>query len=130
MKNVAILAFLITALTACKKSNTGIGENSVTEGQCLNNIKSRGISVCFNNLEEDSRCPINAVCIWRGVAIANLTFKNGAKEVTFKLADYTFPGFINDTTIDNVRIILKKVSPYPGEDGYGTKKKTAVIEIE
>lgn len=130
MKNIAILVFLITALTACKKNSTGIGENSVAEGQCLNNVKGRGIAVCFDNLEQDSRCPAKALCIWRGVAVANLKFKNGAKEVTFKLADYAFPGFINDTTIENVRIILKNVSPYPGEDGYGTKMKTAVIEIQ
>jgi hypothetical protein len=130
MKKLTVLFFCITAVAACKKSITGAGENAVQESRCLTNVKGKDITICFDNLEQDSRCPVNADCIWRGIAVANFTLKNGTQEVKFKLANYTLAPFTNDTTINEVRIILKNVTPYPGEAGYSTQKKTAILEIQ
>ena len=132
MKKLATIVFIILVCASCKKSNTdtATGEKILKEGDCLQNIKGKGITICFDNLEQDSRCPANVMCIWRGIAVANFTLKNNQGEIKFKLADYKFVSYNNDTTINDVHIILKNITPYPGEVFYSTKNKTAILEIQ
>ena len=73
----------------------------------------------------DSRCPINAKCIWAGNVTVSLTLSNlenmksettlciGQCESKFKMAD-TIRVNLNQT---NYTVVLKDVKPYPGTKG-------------
>lgn len=135
MKYIAAVAAFAIILSGCKKGNTdtATSDNFLAQGQCLANVKGQNsVSICFDSLEGDSRCPLYAQCIWRGVAIANFTLKTGSAAIKFKLADYKthLAGCPNDTTINNIHIILKEVTPYPGEAGYELKTKKVLLEIQ
>jgi hypothetical protein len=134
MKQIMMMMAAALLTVSCKKEaviNAQQGDNLIDEGSCVQNIKGQSnVSVCFNKLLEDSRCPANAVCFWRGAAVAEFTLKTGSGPVTFKLADLKILSYTNDTTINNIRFTLKEVTPYPGEAGYETKKKNVRLEIQ
>lgn len=133
MKKILFPAAFIFLLSSCKKEvniDAVIGENTIEEGQCLINIKNQQITVCFNKLEQDSRCPLNAICFWQGIAVAEFTLTQGQTTASFNLTTFKFSGYTNDTTINGVRIRLKDVSPYPGENGYKLKKKKVILHIQ
>jgi hypothetical protein len=134
MKKVLLPVVFIVSLFSCKKQtniDAVIGENTIEAEQCLVNIKGQNMSVCFDGLEQDSRCPANAMCISRGIAVANFTATYSNATVKFKLGDVkTLSGYPNDTTINNVHFTLKSVTPWPGEADYNLKKKKIVLDIQ
>ncbi len=44
-----------------------------------------GLSVTFNNIVSDSRCPVDAQCIWAGMFVADVTLASGAKSETIQI---------------------------------------------
>lgn len=134
MKFTTILLACTVLLVNCKKEDTSEqpGDDFLEEGHCLTNVNGQSnVSICFDNLEGDSRCPLNVQCVWSGVAVANFTLKTGTATIKFKLADYKthLAGCPNDTIINNLHITLKDVVPYPGEAGYSLKPKKVKLEI-
>lgn len=133
MKKI-IVAAVIIFFNSCKKEkniDAVTGENTIAEGQCLVNVKGQSMKICFDGLEQDSRCPVNAFCISRGVAVVKLTVTYPGASVTFNLADIKgLSVYANDTTINNVNIKLINVTPWPGESDYDLKKKKATIDIK
>ncbi len=133
MKIFSIFITVMLFFTACKKENTSaqLGNNILQQGKCLTNVKGlSNVSICLNSVQ-DSRCPSNVMCFWQGVAEANFTLKTGTAEIKFKLATLKLGNvYSNDTTINNIRFVLKDVTPYPGEAGYETKNKTVKLEIQ
>jgi len=71
-------------------------------------VNWEGISVLFNSVTEDSRCPSDVICIWPGVAAARFTFTSSIQDPS---------GFIlyvdSDTLIHGYRIKLIDLKPYP-----------------
>jgi len=103
---------------ACRKATTTYNAgNPVTVklNECVDVQRSnRTIKVCIDSVS-DSRCPFNALCIWAGVAIVKLRV-TGAAVHSFQLSTISnghFPP--TDTTIENHRLYLTKVLPYPGD---------------
>ncbi len=130
---LTIAACTLLLAVARKKENTPaqLGVNVLEEGNCLTNIKGQSnVSVCFDGLAQDSRCPKDVVCVWQGVAEANFTLKTGTAEIKFKLATLKSHNYRADTTINNIHFVLKSVTPYPGEAGYNNKKKKVALEIK
>ena len=55
---------------------------------------STGLSVIFDSVEQDSRCAINARCVWGGVGIVNATVINAAGErKSIKLSTINYETF-------------------------------------
>jgi hypothetical protein len=80
-------------------------------------IDGQTLQICFDALLSDSRCPINAVCVWQGEATVKLSLHANGTEKSFKLSTINNPPtFRNDTTISGYKIKLVSVSPYPGSD--------------
>jgi hypothetical protein len=134
MKHLTALIIFALFFTACKKETTPaqLGDNVLEAGNCLTNVQGQSnVSLCLDSVR-DSRCPLNVMCIWQGVAEANFTLKTGTAEIKFKLATLKFKalGLTGDTTINNIRFILKDVKPYPGQIGYSTQKKSVELEIQ
>lgn len=83
---------------------------SIQAKQTLIN-QTEGISITFDSVKNDSRCPIGVLCIWAGTASAVFHYTKNYNSVYFTL--YTMSTFRNDTTIDNYNIQLINLSPYP-----------------
>lgn len=70
-----------------------------------------GISLTFDSVPEDSRCPKEVMCVWAGNAMTSLSFTKDNKTIHFNLN--TLPSMGNDTTIDAYHIQLIALTPYP-----------------
>lgn len=86
-------------------------------------------TVCFDSLISDSRCPVNGVCVWAGVAIATFSLHKKEDVVFFTLATNKFSHFSNDTTIGKIKISLQDITPYPNATQPFAAPITAVIKI-
>lgn len=82
-------------------------------------IDGQTLQICFDSLLSDSRCPINAVCVWEGEATVKLSLHANGTEKSFRLSTFNNPPtFRNDTTISGYKIKLVSVSPFPGSDSH------------
>jgi hypothetical protein len=114
---LAILTAFLAA-SACSDSDGPTGPRgrfeqrvSLRAGQ-LFRIESEGIEIGFEEITQDSRCPINAICVQAGEARG--TFGIGPTRslgpvVTFELSTLT-PRTVE---INGYRITLESVAPSP-----------------
>ena len=136
MKRLLGLAFITVFVFACNKQSVE-GEliecfpESITLelNKCVEKTtESKKPQICFVQLKEDSRCPLNVNCVWAGNAVAKFTLNDGSTlhEVTLSTAKY--PGYPStDTTVEGYRVKLVTVTPYPGSQ---TQESTqAVLQI-
>lgn len=109
---VSLAIASITIIASCKKTATLDKQETFRQGQCKE-YKNAGTNVklCFNELVEDSRCPVNAMCIWAGAAVGSFTFTKGNETVNFNLSTLrtTTP---KDTIIAGYKIELIDITPY------------------
>ena len=70
--------------------------------------------ICLTGIVQDSRCPLNGVCIWQGVAVATFRFTvNGHSHDLTLSPKYSPSGFPNETTVAGYKIELVDLYPYP-----------------
>jgi len=86
-----VISVLAALLTACVGSpayeyrrNSEPETIKIAIGQTVT-APASGLTVTFDSIEQDSRCPINAKCLWEGVAIVNVSVKKDDEPAT-KLA--------------------------------------------
>jgi hypothetical protein len=110
----AVTGFIFLALISCKKDPELRASSSVPWKDCSEfENKTDHITVCLDSLVEDSRCPVGAVCIWQGTAIArfSVTVNNHQQPVT--LSTFKLPGFASDTVLMGYKIEFVNLLPYP-----------------
>ena len=79
-------------------------------GECITTFGQS--SVCFDTVENDSRCPEGGICVWEGNAKISLKVSvNGNREHSIGLN--TNQSFSTDTTINHLNISLISLTPYP-----------------
>ena len=107
------VAFVIIS---CKKSGETENPNLLRLADCKNyTYNGETVSLCFDSLLADSRCPDKAICIWEGAAIAKFTFTKNNTSFPVKLSTHAFfPQFPTDTIIENYKIAFLNLYPYPG----------------
>ena len=77
-------------------------------------VEKTGLSVKFDSVHQDSRCPINAKCLWAGTAIVNVTVSNRAGEVkAIKLSTTNFETFNKVETAFGKSIEIMDLLPNP-----------------
>ncbi|HYO21253.1 MAG TPA: hypothetical protein VER36_02535 [Flavisolibacter sp.] len=134
MKLILGLALAATCLLACKKQNdrkqsddaAGI---TVTLSNC-GYADSVGMppTICFEALVEESRCPINANCVWKGVAVGRFSLRLSGVQHQFLLATTKSPGRPStDTTVAGYHIRLVNITPYPGPTT--TEPTRAILKV-
>ena len=65
-----------------------------------------GLRVSFESVTEDSRCPMDAICVWAGRVVVDVTAGRGeARHLALS------PGDAAD--VDGLRLRLVRVEPYP-----------------
>ena len=110
---LASLAFalLFTGCSNTSQTQVELGkEFSLAIGQSVA-IKNENLTIRFDAVTEDSRCPTGATCIWAGQASARVTINDGsATELTL-----TEPGLTDNS---NLQVFKQyqldfKILPYP-----------------
>jgi hypothetical protein len=71
-------------------------------------IEGTGIIVTFIDLLEESRCPINAICVSAGNAKIQLQFRNPRR-----LAEVNIPDQPRSEFVDLIEIRLMELTPLP-----------------
>lgn len=78
-------------------------------------IINNDISITFVKVNNDSRCPINANCIWAGNAEINLLVKTPNEEKSVVVNSSLKP---NSFFVDKLLIELLEVNPYPNSNDH------------
>ena len=119
--SIIVLLTLLVFIQACEKSDVRslIGSITLTDKETKTAIhQGKSISITASDFK-DSRCPINADCVWQGNATVKLTFKDDVKEQDLILctggcAVLSVPlpetVVLNGTTF---KIKLEEITPYP-----------------
>jgi hypothetical protein len=88
--------------------------NTIDHKACLQTVyKGDDVTLCFDSLVEDSRCPIGALCIWEGRAIVKFSFTVNQDQRPIILSTVKFPGSPSDTTLMGYKIEFVNLLPYP-----------------
>ncbi len=110
-----ITALLFAAVTACASVDTAVVANPGAEfnlelGQSAV-LSGTAYRITFDRVTEDSRCPIDAVCVWAGDAKIQLTISRSTAPAVIRTAGLNPPN--NDVTSDNLRIRFVGLTPAP-----------------
>ena len=73
--------------------------------------ENSGLSVTFDKIDQDSRCPINARCVWSGVAVIDASVKRGDQIQKIKLSTVNFEAFNNTEKVFGKDIQLMQLLP-------------------
>ena len=96
------------------------------------NANDKIYSICFDAVLFESRCPIDAICIWEGYATAQFTLTSNTSNHTFSLRSLLSNKHIvlqNDTTINGIKIALINLAPYPEKFTFSHKPYVAFLKI-
>ena len=112
------LIFLLIGsfLVGCNKENCNSNDlkfNSsfeIANGQILHN-NAVNVSIYFDSVLEDGRCPIGSNCLWEGNAKVSFNFISNHKVSNLELN--THNQFQTDTIVNGYKIELISLSPYP-----------------
>jgi len=128
------LLFVIFYLWACLGSQKSAGSPAaiLKDTVAIHFQESYGfdkenIQVTFDSLLEDSRCPVNVVCIWAGNAKVLLTLTKDSYKQDFILN--TNKRFNRDTVLFGYTISLKNVWPLPHTDSLYTLQDYSIDMI-
>ncbi|GAB3781088.1 hypothetical protein GCM10028818_34500 [Spirosoma horti] len=85
---------------------------------------------------QDSRCPLNATCVWAGQAKVKLLVSKNSDSTAVRLSLGADPGSTNkrpdSTTVslknETYKVILREVNPFPGSAST-TQPQTAVVQV-
>jgi len=112
MKKAALFFTLIMATTigiiSCKKESVNETTYTIKVNECTT-AAGENFTVCFDSLITDSRCPINAICVWEGFALAKFSLHQNGNIIPFSLATRAFQQYHQDTTINQIKISLQKI---------------------
>lgn len=127
----SLLLCLMVLVVSCKKNNVHFNHKlQVFKDEAFK--LENDLSIKLNTIN-DSRCPKNALCIWAGNVVVNLSLlKNDKEAVQQDLCLGCDPN--SDTKIFNVdgknyQIQLLEVNPYPESGKSNDNTKASVIII-
>lgn len=66
----------VSFINSCSKSGVELKEGTlnIVLRRCADGkISGDKLTLCFDTLISDSRCPANAMCIWQGTAVAKFS---------------------------------------------------------
>ena len=73
------------------------------------------VKICLDSILQDSRCPINALCVWQGVAEVKFSLHLNGVAYPFTLATHQITGGTSTTAVvQQFKIFLRNLYPYPG----------------
>jgi hypothetical protein len=116
---IFILLIVINIFGFCTDSSVDPQNNSFTLSDTLMikyqeslTEEDEEISIKFEELISDSRCPVDVICVWEGDAELRFAFSNTVETIKFNLhtaGNY----FTKDTVVLGYHIKLLDLYPYP-----------------
>ena len=101
---------------SCKKSFTEENENILLHHCAQKSFGNGQVSLCFDAVEQDARCPYNAECFWAGYAVVQFTFLEGGQAHQVRLSTIRQVNFPSpDTTISGYTIHFINLFPQAGD---------------
>jgi len=94
--------YRVETLTEATDSDITIGTVALGETKLINRVR-----ITLNEITQDSRCPIDAVCIQAGSVTANVTLQSDTDKETVEITEGTSIAF------DIFRISIISVAPAP-----------------
>lgn len=89
---------------------------AVRVGQAVT-LDSGGITLLFAAVPEDSRCPVDVVCVWEGNAVVALTVTAGGAEQDIELNTSPSPAVgPRQVVVDGYVVELLQLDPSPVSD--------------
>jgi hypothetical protein len=79
-------------------------------------VEARGVKVTLQRVVSDSRCPMNAVCIWEGDAAVALRFEASGRALDVTLHTNQRGGVVS-ATVGGAEFQLIGLTPYPVDPG-------------
>ena len=118
MKQLFVIGSIavVGLFNSCEKTHFDTTASlKITLNTCKNPVISGNrISICFDSLLTDGRCPVNMDCIWRGFAAGKFTFSANGNIHQIRLAEISLRGFFpKDTIILGYKIEFLDLEPYP-----------------
>ena len=137
LQSVAVLLTLLVFIQSCEKSDSKslLGALTLTTNETkVVTHQNKKISITASDFK-DSRCPINADCVWQGYASVKLTFKDDVKEQDLLLclggcAILAVP--LPETVTLNgtvYKIKLEEITPYPTLDKVMQQPSTVKVSF-
>jgi hypothetical protein len=74
-----------------------------------------GLTIVFEDVKSDSRCPMNAICVWVGDATVAVSLSQVSGEPVAREL-HTFPASGSETSYLAYSISLVSLAPYPRTD--------------
>lgn len=121
---LVLVVFLIGLFSRCENkietnSNILLGYNEIYSSDS-------GFTMQIDSVLNDSRCPTGYECIWAGNAEIRFKYiSTGNMEFLFNLNTNLIP---SDTLIEEYRITMIKLSPYPKADEL-IEQKDYIVEL-
>jgi len=74
-------------------------------------ISQQGIIIKFISVNNDSRCPTGAICVWEGNAVVALELKSSKGDTLASNLNTSLEP--KEVEFSNLTILLKSLAPYP-----------------
>jgi len=71
------------------------------------------VSIRIDSILSDSRCPMDAICIWAGNAEVRFAFSSSGQNALITLNTHGGVNFPSDTQVFGYNVELVELSPYP-----------------
>jgi len=129
-----LLAAFLAACSSGGYGPTDSGTPSPSEGSVSVAVGERvavgatGVTIEFRAVTEESRCPLNAVCVWEGNGQVALTLASGYGATR----DATLNTSLEPRRVDfaGLRIILSGLAPHPTGEPIDPADYVATFRIE
>ena len=77
-------------------------------------VTEEDVTIHFDAVIEDSRCPTGVTCVWEGDGVVKLTASKNGQNVSLEL--HTHPNFAGEGSAHGCRIRLVGLTPHPAAD--------------
>ena len=77
-------------------------------------VPDTSITVTFEDVVEDSRCPTGTNCIWAGDAVIRIGIRSAANSGS-SYTLHTNPQFMREVEYEGIRVLLTNLMPHPAE---------------
>jgi len=114
MRKLVSLSLLAILVASTAHAGATLGAPfTLKVGQSLV-VAGTNLTLGFDRVTGDSRCPSQFVCIWEGDAASAMWGEVGDKHTDFTL--HTSANFQRSATVSGYRVLLLWVDPYPFDD--------------
>ena len=112
MRRITLALGLAAALAGCGSDPIApqVGEEFILSIGQSATIAGRGITITFQDVTEDSRCPSDVVCIQAGNATVAVTVSSDLTKADLEIKT---SGPSSVTIADDLELTLQELDPYP-----------------